>query len=131
MPINPKSSWPFMPFVVHNVMQIEAAAKQGASKKEVITKIVERFFRAGAMVMFHYGMPAEVALKIARDQIVREGGKVAKARLDACEALKNDTLEKKVLNAQEQTGDLIAGWLSDAAKPADKEIQDDDGNEED
>lgn len=119
MPINPKSSWPFTPFLVKNVIEIEKAAAAPAAtttlKKMIVCKTVERFFRAGAKVMEHYGMPADLALTIAREQIIREGGKVAKTQIEVAEAAKSDALEKKVIAANDASGDLVAGWL-DAAK---------------
>ena len=117
MPINPKSAWPFTPFLVSTVMQIEkeAAAKPILCKKMLIVKTVERFFRAGAKVMEHYGMPAHLALRIAREQILREGGATAKAQIELDEAATFDAHEKKVIEANAISGDLVAGWI-DAAK---------------
>jgi hypothetical protein len=121
MPINPKSSWPFTPFLVQNVIAIETAAKAGVPKKPLIIKTIERFFRAGARMMEHYGVPADQVLAIAREQIEREGGKVAQARLAALD----DAIVSKVISKQDQSTDLVAGWLTDAAKPADKETDPD------
>lgn len=111
MPINPKSSWPFTPFLVANVVSIETAAKKGTSKKTLVLKTIERFFRAGARVMEHYGVPADIALNIAREQILREGGKAAKASL----AKEAETSAKKALGTAQEAEGLVAGWLQQAA----------------
>ena len=121
MPINPKSAWPFTPFLVQNVLAIEMGAKSGLPKKALIIKTIERFFRAGARLMEHYGVPADQVLAIAREQIEREGGKIAQARLAALDG----AIVTKVLGNQEQSTDLVAGWLKDAAEPADKETDQD------
>lgn len=111
MPINPKSSWPFTPFLVANVVNIEELVKKGAPKRPLVLKTIERFFRAGARVMEHYGVPADIVLNIARDQILREGGPAAKASLHA-------QAEKATLHALQTAKEAegaVAGWLQQAA----------------
>ena len=113
MPINPKSSWPFTPFLVANVVSNEELVKKGAPKKPLVLKTIERFFRAGARVMEHYGVPADIVLVMAREQILREGGPDAKARIDAL--AEKATLD--ALQTAKAAEGLVAGWLQQAAAP--------------
>jgi hypothetical protein len=113
MPINPKSSWPFTPFLVANVVSIEELVKKGAPKKPLVLKTIERFFRAGARVMEHYAIPADLVLSIAREQILREGGPAAKTSL----AAQATQASLHALQTAKEVEGVVAGWLQQAAVP--------------
>lgn len=119
MPINPKSTWPFTPFLVANIQAIEVAAKAGIPKEAIIVKTIERFFRAGARVMEHYGVPADVAISIAHAQILREGGQKAKARLEECDQKQKKQFADDLVKALGG----VTNWLEDAKKATDEGVE--------
>jgi hypothetical protein len=114
MPINPKSSWPFTPFLLANVLEIEKAVKLGHERKPLVAKTIERFFRAGARVMEHYGIPADQALAIARAQIMREGGPVARKQLQALSHAETEKAALQAVQVAEASKVAVAGWLAGA-----------------
>lgn len=77
--IKQQSSWPMQGLVI--TLAGEVLKAPSSKRQAAAMKIIERCVRMGARIAVEFGMPGDVFVALAKQQMIREGGVVAKAAI--------------------------------------------------